>query len=342
MAATYDRPPASFVGFTTSKPRPAEPLLKWGSAFELWGVTYQVEVDGVEEMPALEVTAGALRAAGNETEVEITVEQAASRLHARRAGGEAVESIVLAWRRGEEGRPTAGRPSPEKAGRGLLRTVDDFGPVRSALRALAHRTTAGELDVLAAKPFRRARVMKALEAEMGLPPLAWCCEDATGMPEPAPDTHPPDQAAAPAGIRVASPLPVFVQYCGRCHETAHPFPPNFLHGTPAEVEAKLAHCAERISFRLEMWRMKEGARPKTPMPPENALGGLSVSREAWPDHPDLHTLQDHVGGILRGQTRSSSSPETLQARGYDNLRACLPEPSPASKGRTPSPPGAGP
>ncbi|MEA2272977.1 MAG: hypothetical protein QOI98_1685 [Solirubrobacteraceae bacterium] len=47
MAATYDRPPASFVGFTTSKPRPAEPLLKWGSAFELWGVTYRVEVDGV-------------------------------------------------------------------------------------------------------------------------------------------------------------------------------------------------------------------------------------------------------------------------------------------------------
>jgi hypothetical protein len=47
MAATYDRVPAAFVGTTTSKPRAAEPTLKWGASLELWGLSYRVEVDGV-------------------------------------------------------------------------------------------------------------------------------------------------------------------------------------------------------------------------------------------------------------------------------------------------------
>jgi hypothetical protein len=47
MAATYDRPPTAFVGTTTSKPRAASPVLKWGGTLELWGLTYRVEVDGI-------------------------------------------------------------------------------------------------------------------------------------------------------------------------------------------------------------------------------------------------------------------------------------------------------
>jgi hypothetical protein len=47
MAATFDRAPTAFVATTTSKPRSAEPILKWGATLELWGLTYRVEVDGV-------------------------------------------------------------------------------------------------------------------------------------------------------------------------------------------------------------------------------------------------------------------------------------------------------
>jgi hypothetical protein len=47
MAATYDRAPVAFVGLTTSKPRPAQPLLRWSPALEVWGLTYRIEIDGV-------------------------------------------------------------------------------------------------------------------------------------------------------------------------------------------------------------------------------------------------------------------------------------------------------
>lgn len=50
-------------------------------------------------------------------------------------------------------------------------------PVRKAIAALAGKTARGELDVFTAKPFRRATIMKALFAELGVTPKQWCCAD---------------------------------------------------------------------------------------------------------------------------------------------------------------------
>jgi len=156
------------------------------------------------------------------------------------------------------------------------------------------------------------------------------------LPPPAPDTHPRDQAGSPASVDSPPRYHVFVRYCGRCHETADRFPPNFLHGTPAEVEANLTQCAERIYFRLGMWGKEPPTRPKTPMPPENALQDLAVSRDEWPGHADLHTLRDYAGDILRSESRTLPTLDTLQARGYGKLRPCLPDPRVASGARSPS------
>jgi len=284
----------------------------------------RMEVDG-EDLPELEVTGGALKVAGSEVEAVLTVGQAGSRLHARLPTGEAVEAVVLAWKRRDGG-----------VGRGLLRTADDFGRVRAAIDAMAHRTSAGETDGLADKPFRRASLLRALEAELGMPPRAWCCEDTTGLPPPARDTHPRDQAGSPASVDSPPRYEVFVRYCGRCHENADRFPPNFLHGTPTEVETNLMQCAERIYFRLGMWGKEPPTRPKTPMPPENALQDLAVSRDTWPGHADLHTLREYAGDLLRSESGTSPSLDALEARGYGKLRPCLPDSRIASGARSPS------
>jgi hypothetical protein len=49
VAATFDRAPGTFAGYTTSKGfvKGPNPLLKWGTSFELWGpLTYTVLIDG--------------------------------------------------------------------------------------------------------------------------------------------------------------------------------------------------------------------------------------------------------------------------------------------------------
>ena len=286
----------------------------------------RVALDGVEEMPELEVTSGALKNTGREVEAELRVVQATSRLHARRTTGEVLETLVFAWRQEPANPPIVRGASTPTTGRGLLRTADDFARVRSAIDVLARRTSSGETDALGEKPFRRASILEALEAELGLPPLTWCCEDATGMPPPIPDTHPRDGAGSPPSAGPPPRYQTFLRYCGRCHETADRFPPNFLHGRPGEVEAKIAQCAERIYFRLEMWGQEGMKRPKTPMPPENALRRLAVSREEWPGHPDLRTLRDYAGDILQSQSGLSPDLASLESRGYDNLRECLPGP----------------
>ena len=274
------------------------------------GSVDSVELDGEDEIAELTVVGGLVRADGHGGQLaELRLRQTGGR-SPRRATGERILGLGLSWSAAE--------------GAGSIETVDDLGPLRKAIEALARRTTGGETDALARKPFRRARILKELEAELGLPPRAWCCEDAQALPEPALDVHSPD----PGGTAAPPRHQAFLHYCGRCHETAEPFPPNFLHGTPAEVETNLAQCAERIYFRLEMWQREPARRAKTPMPPENALQGLRVSITDWPAHPDLRALRDSIGEVLRAEGGGPQRLDALERRGYDDLRACLTPRSP--------------
>ncbi len=119
-------------------------------------------------------------------------------------------------------------------------------------------------------------------------------------------------------------LKAFVRYCSTCHATDQTSPPNFLHGAPDEVRARVGRCAERIWFRLGMWELPHDDRPKTAMPPVRALRRLHLDPEEWPRNPDLALLRQYVAGLLRAQAGAPPRLEEMTARGYENLRECLP------------------
>ncbi len=168
--------------------------------------------------------------------------------------------------------------------------------------------------------------MKALFDQLGAPPVEWCCLDDHGMPPPALDVgvSPVGQDAAQEGEDADPAIQAFRQYCAKCHQGLDESPPNFLHGRASQIQANLAHCAERIFFRLEMTRMSPRERPETPMPPTNALRRLDLSPAGWAAHADLAVLKDYVGRVLEIETGEAPHLQRLGMRGYDNLRACLP------------------
>jgi hypothetical protein len=74
-----------------------------------------------------------------------------------------------------------------------------------------------------------------------------------------------------------------------------------------------------------MWQLPQDRRPKTPMPPVNALYGLHGSPAAWRDSAELALLTRYAANILQAQSGKAPRPEELLSAGYENLRACLPQ-----------------
>lgn len=184
----------------------------------------------------------------------------------------------------------------------------DFARVSRAIAALAAPAAASEIGPFVAAPFRRERLMSALLAQLGKPerepsaaPLAPPVRDAPQFP-PAPS----------AGL--------FQRYCAPCHQTPASAPPNFLHGDDATVRARLKHCAERIRYRLAMWQLAPEARPKTPMPPQQALRALGADPETWLASAELATLRAYAAELAGGGAVARSD-------NYESLAPCLPAPS---------------
>jgi cytochrome c5 len=242
-------------------------------------------------------------------------------LHARGGDGNAIEGLEITW---DPGGGVAGVP-PAHEGHAVLTAMEDFPVVAALLDTLAEVGDAG--DALSSRPFRRAAVLAALTAGLGMDPLRTCCIDAAALPPAVVDEHPDDsvlQRAAAQGAAEAE--QGFYRYCSLCHRTNDRSPPNFLHGTPAQVRDNLAQCAERLYVRLAMWGRPGNSRSKTPMPPVPALEELGLTRTAWPGSPELAGLQRYVAGLLRSQTGSDPALDELEARGYENLRPCLANP----------------
>jgi hypothetical protein len=233
--------------------------------------------------------------------------------------GNAVDSISLRWR--GAGFPEHGPrgAAVEIEGQVTVNALDDFAAFSAALAQLVENDSAAG-DLLAAKPFRRAAVLPALFTLLGLPAGEWCCLDDRAMAPARLDTGERMSRQAPAGT------PRFYQYCATCHLTPERSPPNFLYGNADQVAANLRHCAERIYFRLSMWRQAPGARPKTPMPPGLALQSLGTAPEHWPDSAELAELTRYTADLLRTKQGSAPGIEQLVAGGYEALRPCLPEP----------------
>ncbi len=109
--------------------------------------------------------------------------------------------------------------------------------------------------------------------------------------------------------------------CAQCHHTPDAFPPNFLVGDAVRRERQLDHCAERIYYRLRMWRSAETQRAKTPMPPPAVLTARGIDAHAWRESTELDALTEDAAARIR---RQHASPEGVMTQDYERLRNCLP------------------
>ncbi len=255
----------------------------------------------------LDVAGGKTAGADGRRDLEITAVQKLTGLHARRADGDALELVRISWQEGQG------------SGEATLIFLADFAPAEAAIQDLADRTMEGAADVFSSRPFRRTAMMRALAAELGLEPDLGDLLDETGMPPPL------LESAGAAGLDDFSEPAVrtLYRYCAGCHATPEVSPPNFLYGDVPAVRSNLAHCAERIFYRLAVWRLPENERPKTQMPPIHSLPGLGLAAETWPGAPYLALLQQHAASLVRAETGAAPRLEDLEARGYENLKSCL-------------------
>lgn len=227
---------------------------------------------------------------------------------ARLPNGAAVTALVLsgvprdAVRRGE---------TFEAPGAATVDIRDDFAAVRDALAALS----AEAHSALAPLPFGRARVLPALFARLGIAPAEWCCDDARALPPAVVEAA---AAAPPAGV--PEPVAALYPFCATCHATAERAPPNFLAGPAERAAAAVRQCAPRIYARLALWRVAEGAREKTPMPPPlpAVRGGPYLPPAA------LGALEQAAAALARAEGGGELPLERLLAGGYEALPPCLP------------------
>ncbi len=236
-------------------------------------------------------------------------------LHARTAAGHVLAKLGIAWDN------ASGR---ESKGVADLHVVDDFGPVHAAIAAIARNTLASGSGVFSGRTFSGAREMQVLFETLGLPSTQWCCDAGRPMPALRVDGPKPVLLAALGDTPVpVTPLESFRHHCGACHQTDNRFPPNFLTGDRDTVRAKMSHCAERIYFRLNMWKLPAEDQPKSPMPPVAALQALHPEALDWASSPALAGLQDYVSQLLTLQQGRPPSLDGLVSRGYENTRECL-------------------
>jgi hypothetical protein len=260
-----------------------------------------ISFGGVQETAALSARVVETGTDGPRRRLTLALRAAGSGRSARRADGRRLDRMVLWWQ--------ARQGTTAEA---ELSVVDDVDALLRAVDALVADGPDDARGALAEAPFRRGRVMDAMERALGLPQQVRCCEDASRLPAYAVDGG----DAAP--VDAHDPLGTMRRYCGRCHDTPDRFPPNFLHGPDAP--ARVARCADRIAFRLGMWALPPAERAKTPMPPPAALQALHLPSESWPAHPDLAALRQTAATAAGGAGFLD-----ISGREYASLPPCLAE-----------------
>jgi len=246
---------------------------------------------------------GVLRIAGDQNsdgQYQIVLKRADSPLRLRRSNGDELLELTLRLSQQEPTRAVAD-----------LAIRHDGQLLGQIMRRLASDPDSH----LASGPFRRADILPELFDALGLEPLTWCCTDTSALPpaEVEPSAPPPDQPR----------LAAFLKACAGCHRSSAPFPPNFLAGGAEQILRKIAHCGERIQYRLAMWDIDPANRAKTPMPPLHSVSLRKDGGKHW-----MSGLLPELRQALREITASEASPlpeerETL-TRPYAGLRSCLP------------------
>lgn len=224
-------------------------------------------------------------------------------LRARLPDAKAIEAMTLTWR---EGTPGGEQPASVE-----LALVDDFAIVAGAVEKMASDARNGGSNAFAARPFRRAAVMRALFTELGIDAGGWCCDEPpAGMSAPQVDTgFAPTAPARPAALEV------FYRHCSACHDSNEASPPGFLHGAAEAVTRQLGRCAERILYRLDMWQVAAAERAKTPMPPTYAA-------EAAPPPHDLAHMREYATELIVAAGGRQPDASGHRQRRYESLAAC--------------------
>lgn len=254
---------------------------------------------------------------------EIRLSLARGTQHARLSSGNAIAEIRISW----PWDATAGisAPFPQLTGiPAALNVLQDFVLLEQALRDLSTSADAKD-DLLSGQPFRRRLLLRTLFPRLGIQLADCCAEDQEYPPIRVDDA---DRLTATGKVEptaIQGPERGFYRFCSRCHLTRERFPPNFLFGDTAQVQANLEHCAERLYVRLGMWSLPPGERLKTPMPPVHALSMLQLDEAGWRDSPELAGLAAYIGNRLQQQTGREPRLGDLLRRGYENLRGCLAE-----------------
>ena len=238
---------------------------------------------------------------------EVRLALASGGLQLRLADGNAVARVTL--RRSELQRTSAGALM---AGEADVWVLNDFAPLAHAIGELIEESRSGRSDVFSAQPFRRAAVVKALFAKLGMPARAWCCIDAAGMPVP---TVVEDHRR---GNTTASLAP-FYRACATCHESRERFPPGFLYGGASKAVRNIDACAERMLYRLEMWSLPADARPKTHMPP---APGPHAAR--FVPASELGEMREYLKQRILDTTGSPANESSLVSGRYEELARCAP------------------
>lgn len=178
------------------------------------------------------------------------------------------------------------------------------------LKALGRRDTTTALDTLrargelASRPFN-VSIMQALLRELRIR-------------YPVSRVRLPVARAEPAA-QASGPRALFRTLCASCHDTSLPHPPNFLRGSPAQVEANLTQCAPRIFVRLSMAKRPESVHVTSPMPPASALIERGIAAPQWARSPELISLLRDI------QTRlPDPATERWIRQPYRTLPPCLP------------------
>jgi mono/diheme cytochrome c family protein len=174
-------------------------------------------------------------------------------------------------------------------------------------------------SLLAGQPIPRAGLIAALFTALGEAPR-----------KSSPTVLPParlELPASPPNSTAGAPLPAalagFHAWCAACHLSAEHFPPNFLYGPAAGLEARIRQCAPRIYVRLTMARRTPAGRDKTPMPPETMLPAFHTHAAAWAASPERAALEGAVAAMLKAESGREPDPDVLLAGGYEALRPCL-------------------
>lgn len=203
------------------------------------------------------------------------------------------------------------------AGRITLRLRADSQALTAAMDAVATRPDGPAL--LDEQPIPRAALIAALLRALGEVPRKTA---PITLPAPRLETPVSQPSAAVSGPQPSG-AARFHAWCAACHLSAEQFPPNFLSGPGAELEARIRQCAPRIFVRLAMARRAPADREKTPMPPDSMLPAFGSDAAAWATSPERAALEAVVATLLKAETGRDPDPDTMLARGYEALRPCL-------------------